>query len=246
MIIGKHIISTETLSSTNTKALAMLRSEEPEEGTVIEAGFQTGGRGQAGSKWESEKDKNLLFSVILYPQSVTAEEQFLLSMTSSLAICDLLDNHCNNVSIKWPNDILVGNDKIAGILIESSIIGNLMESCVAGIGLNLNQEKFGDYSPGAVSLRMITGKEYNRSGMLHDLLSRFDSRYKDLLYGDRSGIRQDYIRRLYRHMQWTRFSSGGNVFEGRITDVLVTGQILIEEKNGRKREFTFREFRYLF
>jgi BirA family biotin operon repressor/biotin-[acetyl-CoA-carboxylase] ligase len=167
-------------------------------------------------------------------------------MTSSLALCDLLDNHCGNVCIKWPNDILAGNDKIAGILIESSILGSQIENCVAGIGLNLNQEKFGDYSPRAVSLRMITGKDYDRSTMLRDLLSCFDNRYKDLLYGDRSGIRQNYTSRLYRHMQWTRFNSGGVVFEGRITGVSVTGQILIEERNGNKREFSFREFRYLF
>lgn len=246
MIIGKHIISTETLSSTNTEALSMLRSGEPEEGTVIETGFQTGGRGQAGSTWESEKDKNLLFSVILYPRSVTAEEQFLISMTASLALCDLLDNHCGNVSIKWPNDILVGNDKIAGILIENSILGNYIENCVAGIGLNLNQEKFGDYSPCAVSLQMITGKVYDRSVMLRDLLSCFDGRYKDLLYGDRSMIRQNYISRLYRRMEWTRFSSIDGLFEGRITDVSVTGRITIENRNGSKMEFSFRDFRYLF
>ncbi len=82
-------------------------------------------------------------------------------MTVSLGICDFLDRYCHGSTIKWPNDIYVKNDKIAGILIENSIMGEKIESSVAGIGLNINQDKFDPGIPNPVSLKMITGKEYD-------------------------------------------------------------------------------------
>jgi BirA family biotin operon repressor/biotin-[acetyl-CoA-carboxylase] ligase len=245
MIIGSNLIFYNELPSTNTEALSLLRAGEQAEGTVIHADFQSAGKGQSGNKWESEKGKNLLFSIILYPQSITPGDQFLISMSISLAICDFLDRHCSGAVIKWPNDIYLGNDKIAGILIENSILGSFIENSVAGIGLNINQENFPQVMPRPVSLKMATGKEYDISACLKDLLTDLDSRYKDLLYGDRDRIRHDYLARLYKFMEWGSFSTAGSVFTGRITDVLISGQIIIEEKGGSAREFSFKEFSYL-
>jgi BirA family transcriptional regulator, biotin operon repressor / biotin---[acetyl-CoA-carboxylase] ligase len=245
MIIGSNLLFYDSLTSTNTEAVSLLKTAEPDEGTVICAGFQSAGRGQSGNRWESEKGKNLLFSVILYPRSVNAEEQFLVSMTISLGICDFLDRHIKGVRIKWPNDILTGNDKIAGILIETSILGSEIESLVAGIGLNLNQDAFPDFHPRPVSLKMATDKEYDILTCLKELLPDLDRRYKHLLYGDRESIKKDYIERLYRFLEWSRFSTAGRTFTGRITDVSVSGQVSIEEQGSGIRKFSFKEFSYL-
>jgi BirA family biotin operon repressor/biotin-[acetyl-CoA-carboxylase] ligase len=245
MIIGSNLLFHESLSSTNTMAAQLLRTGEPSEGSVIHTDFQSLGRGQAGNKWESEKGKNLLISIILYPKSVTPEDQFLISMTISLGICDFLDRHCPGTKIKWPNDIYFKNDKIAGILIENSIMGSSIENTIAGIGLNINQDKYTGIHPDPVSLKMATGKEYDTAVCLTDLLSDLDKRYKQLLYGNRGLIKNDYLSRLYRFNEWHSYKSEDSIFSGRIKDVLISGLIRIEEKNGKTREFSFKEFIYL-
>src|SRR4030043_1139663 len=157
MIIGSNIIPYENLTSTNTEAALLLKKNNIPEGTVIHTEYQTAGRGQHGNRGESEKGKNLLISIILYPGSVKSEEQFLISMTISLGICDFVDRYLEGSKVKWPNDIYFKDDKIAGILIENSLMGDTIESSVAGIGLNINQENFPGEIRNPVSLRMITG-----------------------------------------------------------------------------------------
>jgi len=245
MIIGSNLLFHATLSSTNTEATALLRSGEQPEGTIIYTDFQTAGKGQPGNKWESEKGKNLLFSIILYPQPISPADQFLISMSISLGICDFLDRHCSGVKIKWPNDIYLKDDKIAGILIENSVIGTTIENSVAGIGLNLNQDNFEGIFPRPVSLKMAAGKECDRLACLKELLRDLDIRYKQLLYGDSEQIKSDYLSRLYRIGEWHLYKSSGAQFTGRIIDVLISGQIRIEQKEGRISEFSFKEFSYL-
>ena len=176
MIIGSNIQFYGSLESTNTFASEVLKKAELQEGTVICADYQTAGKGHQGNRWESEKGKNLIFSIILYPSSVSPDDQFFISMTISLGICDFLRGILPEVKIKWPNDIYVRNDKIAGILIENTLIGNTIESCITGIGLNINQEKFSTVIPNPVSIRMITGKESDTFTCLKQLLNFLDNR----------------------------------------------------------------------
>ena len=105
MIIGSKILFFDTLSSTNTKAAILVRNEKPPEGTVVFADFQTSGKGQKGSTWKSEKGKHS-YKYNFYPESVTPEDQFIISMTVSLAISDLVDKYIPGCRIKWPNDII--------------------------------------------------------------------------------------------------------------------------------------------
>jgi BirA family biotin operon repressor/biotin-[acetyl-CoA-carboxylase] ligase len=245
MIIGSDIQFYETLTSTNNKALSLLKMKEIPEGTVICADFQTAGKGQSGNKWESEKGRNLLISIILYPESVSPVDQFLISMTIALGIIDFTEKYCHGSSIKWPNDIYIKNAKIAGILIENSILGEKIESSVAGIGYNINQDKFGPGIPNPVSLKIITGKEFDTGACLREMLAVIDIRYKHLLYGDRERIRNEYSSRLYRSGEWHAYRSAGIQFEGKIRDVSASGNLRIEEKNGKLREFSFKELDYI-
>ncbi len=245
MIIGSNIVSYENLTSTNTEASVLLKKNELPEGTVIHSDFQTSGKGQPGNKWESEKGKNLLISIILYPESVTPEEQFLISMTLSLGICDFIDRQLAGSKIKWPNDIYVKDDKIAGILIENSIMGDRIESTVAGIGININQEEFPGEIRNPVSLKMITGEEYDRDICLKQLLYDLDKRYKFLLYGDRQNIRSDYISRLYRFNEPHKYKTAKKIFTGRITDISTSGILSIKDENGKIRGYSFKEIDFV-
>lgn len=196
MIIGSNIIRYDSLPSTNILAGQLIRGSVPEEGTVIVAGYQTAGKGQGNNVWNSESGKNLLMSVILYPDKIAPENQILITMFVSLAICDFIDCYFPGSKIKKPNDIYFGNDKMAGILIENGIIDGMMKSSIIGIGLNVNQTVFGAEIPNAVSLKMVTGTEYNIDSCLQRVLSALDSRYFDLLYGDQEALEKEYTDRL--------------------------------------------------
>ncbi len=245
MIIGSNIVSYESLTSTNTQANVLLKNNDLPEGTVVHSDFQTAGRGQPGNRWESEKGKNLLISIILFPASVAPTEQFLVSMTLSLGMCDFFDRYLTGSKIKWPNDIYFKDDKIAGILIENSIMGDTIESTIAGIGLNINQEKFPREVRNPVSLKVITGKEYDRDVCLKQLLSDLDNRYKLLLYGDRQNIRNEYVSRLYRFYEPHKYKTAKGIFTGRITDISVSGILSVEDESGKIHGFSFKEIYFV-
>jgi BirA family biotin operon repressor/biotin-[acetyl-CoA-carboxylase] ligase len=245
MIIGSKVIHIKEVTSSNSYASLLLEQESVPEGTVISAEYQTGGRGQAGSSWESEKNKNLIISIILYPSVLSPSDQFFISMIISLGICDFLNKYIRDVKIKWPNDIYVNDDKIAGILIENSIIGNEIEHSVTGIGLNINQKKFLSGAPNPVSLAIVTEMEYDLNDCRKNLLADLDSRYKQLLSGSRESIRNDYISRLYRYNEWHDFRSAGEIIHGRIVSINSYGQLQMKDCSGVKKSFSFKELEYI-
>ena len=183
----------------------------------------------------------MLISIILYPTMINPADQFQLSMVISLGICDFLHRYTGSISIKWPNDIYVNDDKIAGILIENSIMGDSIEHTIAGIGININQVMFISNAPNPVSLAILTGNQYDLRECLGQLTSDLDKRYKYLISGDSDRIKSDYISRLYRYNQWSRFRDTEGIFEGRISDVSGTGRLQVELKNGKLNEYSFRE-----
>lgn len=245
MIIGSKKIFVEKLSSTNSHATWLLRKGKVQEGTVIYSGFQTAGRGQGTNSWESEAGKNLLFSIILYPNSVRAEQQFVISKIVSLGLKDYLDKIVKDVSIKWPNDIYVRDDKIAGILIENAIIKNDIEHSIAGIGININQDRFRLGAPNPTSLRILTGHEYKPEECLIEILKPLDERYRQLLYNKKSKIDRDYISSLYRGNQWTEFRDSRGLFEGKIIAVTDSGRLQIEDRKSRIYEYDHKEVDFL-
>jgi BirA family transcriptional regulator, biotin operon repressor / biotin---[acetyl-CoA-carboxylase] ligase len=245
MIIGSRFIYTENSGSTNTDAAVIIQNGNAVEGTIIHTGFQSAGRGQKGNIWESEKDKNLLFSIILFPGMVQPADQFIISMVISLGIKDFLMTLIPEVKIKWPNDIFAGNDKIAGILIENSISTDSITSCVAGIGLNVNQDRFSGFIPRAVSLKMLTGRDYDIIWCLNRLATYLDVRYKQLIAAESSDITAGYISSLFRLNEWSRYSTAAGEFTGRIISVSRSGCLIVETRDGVKKEFAFREIEFI-
>ena len=244
-MIGSDIILFENLPSTNTYAANLLRTEAVRDGTVIRALFQSSGRGQMGNGWESEAGKNLLISIILYPNMVPASDNFLISMTISLGISDYLDRKISGCTIKWPNDIYIHNDKIAGILIENSVIDNSVISSIAGIGLNINQCRFLSNAPNPVSMSMITGKEYDIDLCLKELTDDLDNRYEQLKSGRNEIIRNDYIKRLFRLNVWSHFRDSDGIYKGRLVSVNRQGMLQVETSGGKTREYSFKEVEFI-
>jgi BirA family biotin operon repressor/biotin-[acetyl-CoA-carboxylase] ligase len=245
MIIGSEIFYCENLPSTNSYASELLKNKEVPEGLIVYTNYQSAGRGQSGNKWESQENKNLLISIILFPNMIKPADQFLLSMVISLGICDFLQRYTDVISIKWPNDIYVNDDKIAGILIENSIMGDIIEHTIAGIGININQENFLSNAPNPVSLCTLTGRQYDLPECLGQLASDLDKRYKSLISGAPEGLKNDYISHLYRHMQWSKFRDMKGIFTGRISDVSDEGRLRVELKQGKVNEYSFKEIEFV-
>ena len=244
MKLGNNYIFFDTLTSTNTYAQTLLRTEDVPEGTVIRAAYQTSGRGQMGNTWESDHGKNLLFSVILMPGRIEPSSQFLISMSVSLAVTDFLGKYVNDCKIKWPNDIYIRSDKIAGILIENSLMNDIIATSVAGIGINLNQKYFPANAPNATSLSIVTGNEYNTDECYKELISDLDRHYSNLRQENAEKIRKDYLSRCYKLDEWNIFTDLNGKFEGRIIDIRTDGPAVIEDKKGKRREYYFKEVEF--
>lgn len=245
MIIGSNIIKHEKVSSTNTLAAVLCREGNLPEGTVITAEWQENGKGQQGNTWESAPGKNLLFSVILYPSSIKADEQFYILQVIALGVYDAISEFTGEVKIKWPNDIYVRDDKIAGILIENSVMGNSIKNSVAGIGININQDRFLSDAPNPVSLKMITGSEHDRERIFRQVCQKTDARYEMLKAGKKEALMADYKGALYRMLRWHRFRDYSGEFSGMIEDVTSSGLLVVRKKEGTVKQYAFKEIEYV-
>ena len=242
---NKKIIFLHEVDSTNNYANRLILSNAAEDGTVVMTSFQNNGRGQAGNGWESENGKNLLASIILFPNFLHARKQFLLSKAISLSIVEFLKKEVNGVSIKWPNDIYVGNKKIAGILIENSVKGNNLFSSVLGVGLNLNQENFLSNAPNPVSLKQLTGKDFNIQKALSEITDHFRKWYGIMIAGGFSELNSAYFAQLYRKEKWKTYSCSGLLFKAKIVGIGEFGQLQLKLKSGEVEEYMFKEVEFV-
>ena len=242
---GKTPIILAEVDSTNNYANHLILSEAAEEGTVVLAYYQKKGRGQVGNQWESEAGKNLLCSIILFPRFLLAEHQFYISKVVSLALFDFLRKETDNVTIKWPNDLYVGKKKIAGILIENALKGKFLLHSVAGVGLNLNQEEFLTDAPNPVSLKQITGKNYQQEKVIQEISVRLFYWYNKLKQGELEVIADAYFSRLFRIGRWSHFRKANSVFEARIAGVGEYGQLLLEDRQGKITNYMFKEVEFV-
>ncbi len=188
-----QIIRFEEIDSTNSEARRHL--DHAGEGTVWTASFQTNGRGQYSRIWESNKGLNLLATLLLRPVFLPANRQFLISKCTALAICDFLVTLDLSASIKWPNDIYIGPNKICGILIEHQLSGNNLTSSIIGFGINVNQTKF-QGAPNPTSIAIETGVLHDVDVLLPQVLQQIQKWYQTLCNGDSGKIDRSYDKSL--------------------------------------------------
>lgn len=247
-MIGRNIIRLTETTSTNSYAANLLKTEKPSDGTIIFTESQTEGKGQPGNKWESERGKNLAISIILYPHFIKPEKQFQLNKFASLAVLDFIKSFTMaevSVKIKWPNDIYADDKKIAGILIENSISGNQFENVIVGIGININQEKFSSGIPNPVSLKMITGKEYNIESCLKKICISLQKRFDQLSENSDNSLDTEYLVNNYRYDIFSKFRNNNSVFSAKILGITKFGKLQLEDAGGDHSEYTFKEIEYI-
>lgn len=230
----------KTIDSTNNRIA--LDKEQLADKTVYMTDFQTAGKGQRGNGWESAKAENLLFSILLKPTDITAENQFIISQAVTLGIADYIKSKGITAKIKWPNDIYVGDRKICGILIENTVNGHSIVSSIVGIGFNLNQLSFSPEIPNPVSLSLLTDITYDLKEellkLLHCIFEEYDNR------SDKTAER--YTASLYRLGEPYAYidAVSGETFTGAIRGVDDTARVIIDTEDGPKA-FAFKELKYI-
>lgn len=235
-----RIVHIEETDSTNLWMRNHLTGEEyPCE--VVWTDYQTAGRGCGTNTWESERGKNLLFSMHITPSEAErwhANRQFHISMVTSLAICEALGRHIGDLSIKWPNDIYWRNGKIGGILIEHRLQGEWIRDSIIGVGLNVNQRTFHSDAPNPVSLWQICEREADREQLLRDILQAFGA----LICQD---VSSRYRAMLYRRKGFHPYTDRDGTFMAELVDVADNGCLLLRDDNGCERCYAFKEVQYV-
>ena len=248
--IGKNVIKLKTVDSTNKYLQESVASgKNLSNGDVFLAHYQTGGQGIGNNRWESEAGKNLTFSIYIEPAFLTADKQFMLNKSVSLALYDFVRNKIpdKSVTIKWPNDIYIENSKISGILINHTIQGNHILNSIIGIGININQKQFISNAPNPTSLIHHLSYESDLDNCMNDVCNYLNFRFQQLSGNEYEKLNMDYEHALLRFNQFHNFKvpESKDPILGKIFGVTNYGQLIITDKNGEKREFGFKEIEFV-
>lgn len=227
LFVGKNLVYVPECHSTNTLAAELSQKKGTSDGTVVITDSQTAGRGQRGNTWESEAGKNLTLSVIFRPSFLEVRDQFSLTIVVSLAVRALLTELLSDeVKIKWPNDILVHDRKICGILIENSLSGDRIQHSIVGIGLNINQESLSIAT--ATSMALCAKKQFDPNEILTVLLEKLESYYLQLRSGMGNRLLIEYLLNLYWMGEERVFRMKGEEVRGRIEGVDQAGRLILK------------------
>ena len=213
--------------------------ENGTENLVVVADYQTAGKGCGSNSWESERGQNLLFSVMIRPESLLAKNQFIITQITSVALCRTIEKYGGEISIKWPNDIYVGDRKICGVLIENRLQGRMIKDSIIGIGLNVNQTEFRSDAPNPISIKQITGKDTNREELLKVFLEQLNTEAKS------KTIIADYKALLYRREGIHTYKAGGTTFKASIVDVKDDGRLMLQNEQGIAQMYRFKEISFI-
>lgn len=239
---GFEVTEYDELESTNTTA-AGLSGAEIRDKSVVVTYRQTQGRGQIGNKWECDPFRNISMTVIFRPDGLEAGGQFAVSMVITLGCKDFIDKYVDGCTIKWPNDVYVGEKKMVGILIEHFITGAYVGHSLCGIGVNINQKEFVSDAPNPVSLFQLTGEELDLHTALEELLACIGRRYGQI--GDYKRLEADFLNDLYRKNGVFEWRDEQGKFRGEITGVDEYGQLIIKDTEGIQRVYAFKEVAFV-
>lgn len=224
---------------------------------TLRTDFQTSGRGQAGNHWESEQGQNLLFSTRLKEIGLAATDQWFINMLVAVALYETLNAKLSTLNstltIKWPNDLYYGDKKLAGVLIENTLLGTRIADSIIGIGLNLNQTEWHSDAPNPISLKQITGEDYDPDEIMNIFLTTLAQ-----LMPNMNRIRSDYMQHLYRRegFYWweerevsTMPTMNGQrteqSFEAQIVDITSQGELVLQTHNQDIKTYHFKQIKYI-
>ena len=240
MKLSDEIIKLNEVDSTNEYMKNLYSKQIIEHGLVVVAAEQNKGRGQHGKLWDSNVGENLLFTFFSKKTRLT-KEQF--SFAVSVAVLELVKRYVSQekVTVKWPNDVLVNGEKIAGILIENRLKGDSIEASFVGVGLNVNQLSFSRFTRMACSLKSLTGKTIDVDVLTKELwqlvalnLERNEEEVKAL-----------YDASLYVLGEKVPFLVKGKQTQLTVVKVNLKGELVVRNDEGKLLFFYMGELKYL-
>ena len=243
--MDNQIIKVNTVDSTNNYVAKLVNKTKVSFGTVIMADFQTKGKGQRDNLWHSDNGKNLLFSIYFDSSFLTTNTIFYLSKTIAISLRDFIFNITGkNVKIKWPNDIIINDQKIAGILIENQLKNNNIHSSIIGIGLNVNQTNFSK-SLTAISMRVLTQREYDLKSLLEIFINVFNTNLSTLKEKNFINIDNQYHQYLLNFNKWSLYKENNSVFKAKLNFVNKQGFLDLVLENGKTKSYDFQKISQL-
>ncbi len=247
--IGERVILLDSVDSTNNYAAMALSRQEIGHGTVIMAMEQTAGRGQRGREWIAAPGLDLTASMVLLPHDLPATGQFNLAKAAALAVHDVVSDALGKAGkdeqearIKWPNDVLIGRSKVAGILIMNELKGAFVASSIVGIGINVNSSGL----PGelaATSLLQETRITREPRELLTQLCERMEHWWTQIADAPTT-IAAAYAERLWAKGRYSTFTRDGAEFTARPLDVDDAGRLIVEDEEGRVAAYGLERLRF--
>ncbi|HEC82011.1 MAG TPA: biotin--[acetyl-CoA-carboxylase] ligase [Thermoplasmatales archaeon] len=242
-IIGKNLYYFKTLSSTNLYAKELI-NKGAEEGTVVVADTQTKGKGRKNREWFSPSG-GLWFSVILYPEKLQPNKSMLLTMAASIAVVEAIKTVTETESkIKWPNDVLINNKKVCGILTELDAELDKINHAIIGIGINVNNELKKDLKEKATTLRNEVGTKVPRVKLLKTILKHLDENYAELLKGKNDVVRKKWIQYSKIVGKKITVKDENTVIKGVVEKVDEEGYLILQTKEGKKTRILSGDIEY--
>ena len=241
------ILHFDEINSTNVFLYDKISENNDISDMVVVAAHQTAGRGMDKNRWESEAGMNLLFSIALNVNFLEAENQFKISQAVSVAIAETLSQFVDDkrLFIKWPNDIYFGDKKLAGMLIQNTIEGRMMGVSIIGIGLNVNQIEFSKDIPNPISLKMISGRDFDLDNLLNLLVSSIKTKVESLRDKENQNeINEKYVSRSYRFGIWSEY-----FYQNRVKSMIIIGfdkygRLLLHDKEGAEIVCDVKELQF--
>ena len=246
--IGGSFIELQSVDSTNNYARRLVHEGVAEHGMVIFAHEQIAGKGQRSKTWLSEKGANIIMTVICKPNPLKVSDQFQLSMMTAVTAQNFLAEYTEeSVYIKWPNDLYYKDRKAGGILIES-VIGqqsavSAWQWAIIGIGININQTTFPSELPNPVSLKQITGKDFDTVLLAKELCNCLEKYFQQLITGNFESIFSQYNSCLYKKDKKVKLKKGNRVFEVTIKNVSPSGKLIVQ--HGIEEELDFGDVEWV-
>jgi BirA family biotin operon repressor/biotin-[acetyl-CoA-carboxylase] ligase len=210
---------------------------------AVYADFQTAGRGAGSNTWHSSRGLNILTS-ICFDSGLAAADQFVFNLWFATSTRLFLSKYVPEVLIKWPNDMYVHDRKLAGDLTEHSVSGGRLDFTVAGIGINVNEERFPETIPHPTSLYLETGQHYDIDTLMDEYLSLLRERRPLLCTDHATELREEYLSHLYRLNEPHPYIIHGQQITGIIRDIDRFGRLVLELPDGKQEAYGFKEVGY--
>ncbi len=234
LIKKNKITSTNTWSKENIEAL--------DDKTIVSANCQTKGRGRFVREWVSDNPENIYMSFVLKPKCDDFSKLPLANLTQYLALClaKVLEEYEVQPKIKWPNDILVNDKKISGILAELVIKKGEFLGLVLGLGLNLNmrEKELQKIDKPATALNLETQKQFTKEEILEKVIDKFFENYETFLKKGFSSIREEYLKYFFLMNENVKINLEFKFVGGKIIDVNENGVLLLQTKTGEIQEIS--------